>query len=917
MTRFSVQISGLALAAGAFFFGACSNSVSPLDPGISEVDFDIEPAALDMYRVAASGKYVLLGTDDKSARVDERNQMRVNFDYDFAIGAHEVTCGEFNDLMHAETGLALKCEEKQLPASNVTYYDAVLFANARSKAASFDTAYTYTNISLDNEGHCIDLEGLAFHPEADAFRLPTEAEWVLSAFNAWNPKKDWVASNSSQRPHPVCTSESTTKKRPCDMAGNVMEWVNDWSANFKDTALVDYVGASNGGSLGKRVIKGGSYQSDVSAIKLYRRGDVYTVTSSTRAAYLGFRLAYGAIPSATWMGDNGSVAEVRINLVANATTIKKLTGTYKTKLVFRNDVTGNLAFVDYSWGTQNVTEIVDTLDSYHPDVSPDGNRVAFCTGLEGVSGKSSLYVRNLDRSGGDLVKLEVESAAIPRWRVLDSGDTVIVYVSSAANNKDASAFIQTSTWQVPFANGRFGEPQKLFDGAYHGGVSEDNRLAVTGARLLRARVDGHDTVWYNAEQACNASLSQDGSKRTLFLDFAGETGRNFSHLDYGVHEMLLVADSAGVLVQAVPAPVGYSFDHTEWSSEKLVSATLTNASGAHEEVVLVNLYDSSVTELVHSEELWHPCVWIKKEKSATDENPLDVDSAGVYYVNGGTDRSKILRYRMELFWKYKDKAELIALGSSRMSNGFDPSLLRAAEAPLNLSYFPNNFFDILHFYETYIRNNCGKLKYFIFSLDLDFWNEVEDGNFFNEEYKSYPGYVYDINHNAWRGYNSQPLYDAAHAGLGVDIYEAMFLTNRSSMFMEPIGWEGDNPIVDKDSTWFDTFHAAYLKTLVAFEKLLSYAEQDGVTMVGVIFPQSPGYKNTGAFGRHGLRRSDAASIMSDIQKITLQYPSFILMDENKMGNHDYSDDMAQDCDHLGYLGAAHFTHRLDSLLQSL
>jgi hypothetical protein len=71
---------------------------------------------------------------------------------------------------------------------------------------------------------------------------------------------------------------------------------------------------------------------------------------------------------------------------------------------------------------------------------------------------------------------------------LENGDTAIVYVTDAGNNKNESDFKAASTWQVTFANGKFGEPQKLFDGAYHGGISEDNSLAVTGARLLRARV---------------------------------------------------------------------------------------------------------------------------------------------------------------------------------------------------------------------------------------------------------------------------------------------------------------------------------------------------------------------------------------------------------------------------------------------
>lgn len=41
------------------------------------------------------------------------------------------------------------------------------------------------------------------------------------------------------------------------------------------------------------------------------------------------------------------------------------------------------------------------------------------------------------------------------------------------------------------------------------------------------------------------------------------------------------------------------------------------------------------------------------------------------------------------------------------------------------------------------------------------------------------------------------------------------------------------------------------------------------------------------------------------------------MDENKMGDHDYTDEMAQDTDHLSPLGAEKLTLRLDSLIKTL
>ncbi|HOG68770.1 MAG TPA: SUMF1/EgtB/PvdO family nonheme iron enzyme, partial [Fibrobacteraceae bacterium] len=335
-------------------------------------------------------------------------------------------------------------------------------------------------------------------------------------------KFSWNADNSDFKSHPVCTAGIDSASF-CDLAGNLREWVNDWAGQLQDTTVTNYLGAFDGSDIGERILKGGYFSDRPSEMNMVARGDEYTLEAQIRADRIGLRLAFGAIPNPIWLDASGKVKENVVTVLANAATLKLFTGSYNTKLVFRNDVSENLAFVDYNDGTLSVIEIEDTLNVYHPDISPNGKHVAFCTRAEGLCGVSTLYVRDLTAKGENLVKLNVKSAAIPRWRVLENGDTVIVYVTDAGNNKEEATFKSTSTWQVPFTNGKFGTPQKLFDGAYHGGISEDNTLAVTGARLLRTRVTengnsitekGQDTIWYNEEQACNASLVQDGSKRT-------------------------------------------------------------------------------------------------------------------------------------------------------------------------------------------------------------------------------------------------------------------------------------------------------------------------------------------------------------------------------------------------------------------
>jgi hypothetical protein len=87
--------------------------------------------------------------------------------------------------------------------------------------------------------------------------------------------------------------------------------------------------------------------------------------------------------------------------------------------------------------------------------------------------------------------------------------------------------------------------------------------------------------------------------------------------------------------------------------------------------------------------------------------------------------------------------------------------------------------------------------------------------------------------------------------------------------------------------------------------------------VGVIFPQNPAYRKTGAFGRYGLRRSLAKEVIDDLKALEKTYPHFKLLDENKMGKHDYDDQSSADEDHLCARGAPQITKRIESVLKEL
>ncbi len=181
-----------------------------------------------------------------------------------------------------------------LPVEQVTFYDAVRFCNAASRAAGLPEAYRI-------EGDHVTWPD----PSAPGYRLPTEGEWeyacragtttpystgerltshaanfdglYAAAAAAWGP--NWG------RTSPTCTF-APNPWGLFDMHGNVWEWCWDWYGPYPDSACVDPTGPTEGTH---RVLRGGSW---LCFRSLYCRSAFRFYGRPDETGYdMGFRLA--------------------------------------------------------------------------------------------------------------------------------------------------------------------------------------------------------------------------------------------------------------------------------------------------------------------------------------------------------------------------------------------------------------------------------------------------------------------------------------------------------------------------------------------------------------------------------------------------------------------------------------------------
>jgi formylglycine-generating enzyme required for sulfatase activity len=195
----------------------------------------------------------------------------------FAIDTVEVTQGEFSSLMGGYNPSSNAGDDH--PVENPTWYDAVLFCNARSVRDGFEPCYSYGDSTIDAEGHCTELTDIACDFRKNGYRLPTLDEWQIAARAGrgeddtltyqWGNQADsdsadrycWYQGNAIGT-RPVATKQPNAYGL-YDMQGNVAEWC--WNFRDPDNQRIryDYTGPE---ADDYRYVLGGSYRSDINQL---------------------------------------------------------------------------------------------------------------------------------------------------------------------------------------------------------------------------------------------------------------------------------------------------------------------------------------------------------------------------------------------------------------------------------------------------------------------------------------------------------------------------------------------------------------------------------------------------------------------------------------------------------------------------
>lgn len=904
-----------------------------------------------MVQFHSRDKSVTIGSSGEDAQTDELPVTHSHFSYDFWMDSCEVTTESYRMLcgvLPAEYD-TLSSNDPQLPVTYVSWFDAVLYCNERSKAEELDSIYSYTDIKKNVEGEIFSLSNLKVEYGRHGYRLPTEAEWIFAARAQetnnfiWGNESSfdsadvhsWYVGNSGGTLHPVATRPPTSSG-VYDLTGNAVEWVNDSKSALPGGTVTDFVGGGNT-SITERLLKGGSFSHDLTYLRLTCRSDQYPVDAASKNRYTGLRCVIGVIDEPTFSNDNGESDSLSPVTIITPSLISFI-GSENARLIFVNKSSGSLrtlCCIDYSARPVQLYQFEQPTNVFTPTISPDGQWVAWASRNEGSFGHGSVFVRKLSTSDTAIVTLPDSPAFIPRWYVDPiTRDTFLLYVNSAQLN-DLATWNTTQTRMMRFQSGAFTGGPEIVEpaGAYHGGRSADGDYLATGYRLLRMKHLPSQTekiLFYaplngktpgDTSQVCNVSISPSliNSNQVLFLDFgSGRDSSTLTNTAYHSHEYLFLGDYSGTVTSwyHVPAPF-YSWDFTEWSTHPDYAVGAAAASdGAHRSLFCINLADGSTIPLCEGSDLSHPHLWIAPG-SDTITTALRSDSLGWYdYPHINMQQAQCL-YKMQLFWKYAERLDIAFVGSSVAADGIDCHTFTDFTA-LNMAVGAGDMATALEIIRHYLLYHCPRLKFIGISLDMNYLFHKNAAHDLFRAFTQSKGYIYDKNNGYWiDGLPSAFMNLMAAVPLSevepplTEQFDTLGLARFSCR-----DWGPSPPPVFNADTTLPT-NTILRENMRNFMNVIDSCAMKDINVLIIAFPMSPEYQDSYFYSALGPPQATAKAIIHEIDSLASVKENLYFYDAHNFGNHDYPEEEFHNYMHLCPIGAGRLCARLDSIMHAV
>jgi formylglycine-generating enzyme required for sulfatase activity len=940
---------------GSFFLGWYGDFPSTLDSVTLfvnrnmtvEARFRTLPASAGLVEIPSKDRTFLMGSDGAYAQPEEKPVHPVRFTYTFFIDNCAITQKQYLQVMGLSSGSNPALQNPygigdSFPIYNVTWYQAALFCNARSKAQGYDTVYSYTALCQSNPNCPYALENLEIHYEHFGYRLPTEAEWEFACRAGTTTDYFWGTDTSISPNYAWFSSSGCQKiglKLPnafglYDMAGNVSEWVNDQLGQYPIQPCVDPIGPVSLSEAqffaidGQRPVRGGSWKTGASFLRSSSRKYEYDTPAKVYAEYIGFRTVLGAFFPQAEDTSKPVIDTSGITVpAAIASDLINAVGTSSLKCVFtKGAINPKLYYIDFSEPGHLAHAMDDSLIVHDPTISPNGKYAAYSTNSWGSAGQSIATIRSISPSNAKARTSSGEAVFLPKWWTDPaSGDTFVVYTNGASMN-NASGWKQEKTLRRQITGGAFsGTPEILCDsGSFYGGLSADGRFLATGYPIVYAfNLINNDLYRYflppinglsDTVQVCNVSISPqvDRPDEVMFLDF-GSNGKSSSVVGkpYGAHTMIFTCNSALTSADAVrwyEIPSGFSqWNEVKWSNHPNFGAAIASSAADQDEtsIFIINLTTKERLNIASGKDLKDAYIWIDPIALPQQADPY-IDFAN-YDVPVAAMGQKALTEKLKLFWSRRNDLQCVFVGSSPTLFGIDPSCISRVRA-INMGAYASPPVTSFMLVQNYALKQLPNLNIVAMGLDPGQIQEFNLTDPYLTGMSRAIGYEFDKNNNFWQNglpsaiINKIALFDSSSSW--PDFYSTGFTTQKVSN-----GW--GPTLIDRGD--YDFENDTIQRNFSIFKTLADTCAAHSIHLLVIEFPESPGYKQTNNIGRLGPFRSTYQQIVAWLRSIEQANPYFHFYDANMNGDNDYTDAEALDCNHLGYLGAKKLSTRIDSL----